>query len=190
MLQPLTSLDSQPGYTSAPILAQIRECMLEKKKTSFFSFLSMIQISFATCCFHIQRSRETGSVPVLLWRFFFFLSLTLKHIPFNFLISSLSLLYADAWCDVPSLCSAAGSGAGLQLSVGVWLVAVSGVHGAFIRKLADDWRTPLTRTLKSRLIQHCLNNSTVWVHLISPLNVFISADFFPSLSIVFLYVTG
>lgn len=68
--------------------------------------------------------------------FFFFLSLTLKHIPVNFLINSLSLLYADAWCDVPSLCSAARSGAGLRLSVGIWLVAVSGVHGAFVRKLA------------------------------------------------------
>lgn len=90
--------------------------------------------------------------------FFFFLSLTLKHIPVNFLINSLSLLYADAWCDVPSLCSAARSGAGLRLSVGIWLVAVSGVHGAFVRKLAGHWRTPLTCLLKSRLIQHCLNN--------------------------------
>lgn len=108
----------------------------KKKKTHFFFFISMIQISFATCCFHIQRSRETGSVPILLQRVFFFLSLTLKHIPVNFLINSLSLLYADAWCDVPSLCSAAGSGAGLRLSVGIWLVAVSGVHGTFVRKLA------------------------------------------------------
>lgn len=121
--------------------------MLEKLDFSFMAFFfGQYRSDFPPAVSISSVAGGQERFPCLLAKGFF-VSKTLKLLPAHFLVNSLSLLCAHAWCDFQSLHSADEKAAGLQLSVNIWAVAITWVYLGFVRMLADHHVTAFPRAL-------------------------------------------